>query len=41
MLEIKTDLITVLDMVYLLSNNDGYVDGDKSCLIINGGIKHD
>ena len=35
-LTINYKLITVLDMVYLLSNYDGYLDGDGKCLKING-----
>jgi hypothetical protein len=34
MLEIKTDKITVFEAVYLLSNYDGYFDGDKQCMMI-------
>jgi len=26
--------LTLLDMVFLLSNNDGYIDGDKKCIVI-------
>jgi hypothetical protein len=34
MLEIQTNKITVFEVVYLLSNNDGFMDGDKKCLMI-------
>ena len=34
MLTIKNNMVTVLDAVYILSNNDGYMDGDKQCLVI-------
>ena len=33
-LTIDNSLINVLDMVYLLSNHNGYLDGDKHCLRI-------
>ena len=40
MLSIKNDMITVMDAVYLLSNNNGYMDADankgKGALIITG-----
>jgi len=40
MLEIQTSKITVLEAVYILSNNDGYFDSDydggKGALIITG-----
>ena len=34
MLTIKNDRITVTETIYLLSNYDGYIDGDKKCLVI-------
>ena len=36
MLEIKNNKITVLEAVYLLSNYEGYLDGDVGCLRITG-----
>lgn len=35
MLTIQNNQITVFEMIYLLSNYDGYVDGDKQCVVIN------
>jgi len=35
MLQISYEYLTVMDMLYLLSNNDGYLDADKKCLVIN------
>ena len=34
MLQINYNIITVQDAVYLLSNNKGYMDADKQCLIV-------
>jgi len=34
MLTINYDNITVIEACFLLSNNDGYMDGDKKCLVI-------
>ena len=33
-LEISYSFLTTMEMLYLLSNNDGYLDGDKHCLVI-------
>lgn len=33
-LEISFSLLTVLDVKYLLSNHNGYIDGDRRCLVI-------
>ena len=38
-LEISWDKITLMDMLFLLSNNRGYIDGDRKVLVITGGIK--
>jgi len=35
MLQVNYSLVTVQDAVYLLSNNNGYFDGDKKCLILD------
>jgi len=34
MIEINNSIITVFEACYLLSNNKGYMDGDKKCLVI-------
>lgn len=34
MIEIRYELLTVLDTIFLLSNYEGFLDGDKGCLII-------
>ena len=34
MLQVDYSLVTVQDAVYLLSNNNGYFDGDIRCLVI-------
>jgi hypothetical protein len=34
---IDYSLISIFDMLYLLSNNNGYLDGDAKCLIIKKG----
>lgn len=36
MITINYDLLTLFDMVFLLSNYDGYLDGDKKCLTLTG-----
>lgn len=33
-MEIKTSMLTVFEAYYLLKNFDGYIDGDKKCLVI-------
>lgn len=34
MLTYDYKFLTLLEMSYLLSNNDGYCDGDKKCVVI-------
>ena len=34
-LSISWKNITILDMIYLLSNNDGYIDGDEKTIHID------
>ena len=34
MIEISYDKITVMDLCFLLSNYDGFCDGDKRCVVI-------
>ena len=34
MLTINYELLTVQDAVFLLCNNEGYMDGDKGCLVL-------
>ena len=34
MLTIDYNTITVMDACFLLTNNNGYMDADKQCLII-------
>ena len=41
MIEISWKNLTVFEMWYLLSNNEGYVDGDKKCVVINAPSKED
>jgi hypothetical protein len=31
---ITYDLLTVMEAVYILSNNNGYMDADKKCMVI-------
>ena len=37
MIMIDYSTLTVFDAVYLLSNNNGYFDGDKKCVVITNG----
>jgi hypothetical protein len=39
MLTIDNKLITVMDTIYLLSNYEGFLDGDEKCLKITGSRK--
>ena len=34
MLNINYENLTVIEACYLLSNNNGYMDGDKKCITI-------
>ena len=34
-LEISTNMVTTLETIYLLSNYDGYIDGDRNCIVLN------
>ena len=34
MITIDYELLTVLEASYLLSNNNGYMDGDKKCVVL-------
>lgn len=34
-LSISYELLNTYEMLLLLSNNDGYLDADKKCLMIN------
>jgi hypothetical protein len=38
MLTINYNMVTVMETMYLLSNYDGYLDGDKKCLIIKNAL---
>jgi len=35
MLTIDYNILTVQDACYLLSNYNGYFDGDRKCLVVN------
>ena len=41
MIEISYDLLTMGDIITLLSNYEGHLDGDKKCLILTGSLKID
>jgi len=41
MIEISWKNLTIFEMWYLLSNCEGYVDGDKKCVMINAPSKED
>jgi len=33
-MEIKYELLTLIDAIYILSNNKGYFDADQQCVVI-------